>query len=788
MVAFVSKQFDSEKMKNRTMHGIESTRRRRMDSNKYFSNKTIMSRMQVAISIVVTILSLSSSSNTTFHVHGSPHSDPIYHYRQNGQSQEVYPIKAQSIASNEFIAQDLIESSFSFGANDRNIKAAYSSGKDDHTGDEKCPIQLKLTSAQTLTGGGGSGMGIIGTPTIVSSSKHAAYSANKSNNKIAALTSFAEHVDMFKFDRGSRDDMDEIDFNHSGNDFLFPLLFEGSNFYGDPIVHDVDDDGYEELIAIDFDGRGIIVNLDSDNHNEKMFSVFQVPRLFVRKEWYNGTISDGEDNENSEETASHRRHGFDAEPFHSYFEWQSEWSQNRKEDLEKKEKRNRGDSALMSRSQRRKLLGIEKEPPFSTDNKAFADKQKASVEMEQINRDHPSPQTRVDDSNTGKNPSLSNNNHEFDEQKISYSIGREKAVHEDSNDKLDEQKISYSIGREKAVNEDSNDKIDEHKISYSIGREKVENEDHSLTDSTNIGKEDHPFDEVGVNVEESLISTGHNDKKHSGNEQPTEDHKLRDDERLLGNAALEGESGTEERKQQTEDQQYAEHLAENEGADGSEEFEQDDVWKYNDDEIMRSYDDMQIPDDHYYRDDYYAYQYNDDGYFDESNYIAIDPHVLSSPQISIVDSIPYVVVSVSYFFHESEYEHISDEKLPVPREDLNKYVSSGLLRYSFGSNRWTSEEHLDLSSIPKADKSDQQGVAFAYSSPTIADIDGDGSLEYIVGTSFGLLYVFSTYGSRKGGFPFQMGVSICFVYIMISRHDALKSITKLLISRRFMLK
>lgn len=43
-------------------------------------------------------------------------------------------------------------------------------------------------------------------------------------------------------------------------------------------------------------------------------------------------------------------------------------------------------------------------------------------------------------------------------------------------------------------------------------------------------------------------------------------------------------------------------------------------------------------------------------------------------------------------------------------------------------------------------------------SPSVADLDGDGKLEVVVGTSVGFLYALNGHdGSNREGFPLQMG-------------------------------
>lgn len=63
--------------------------------------------------------------------------------------------------------------------------------------------------------------------------------------------------------------------------------------------------------------------------------------------------------------------------------------------------------------------------------------------------------------------------------------------------------------------------------------------------------------------------------------------------------------------------------------------------------------------------------------------------------------------------------------------------------------KWT--QHLDLSTDFTKYR------AYIYSSPTVVDIDNDGNLEIIVGTSVGFLYVLDNTGQPREGWPVQMG-------------------------------
>ena len=79
--------------------------------------------------------------------------------------------------------------------------------------------------------------------------------------------------------------------------YNFPLLFQGSTFASSPLIHDVNHDGIEDAILVDYDGLITFVGLDTtsaddddntgtDNNQQKRYlQEYQIPRLLVRKDW-----------------------------------------------------------------------------------------------------------------------------------------------------------------------------------------------------------------------------------------------------------------------------------------------------------------------------------------------------------------------------------------------------------------------------------------------------------------------------------------------------------------------
>lgn len=248
--------------------------------------------------------------------------------------------------------------------------------------------------------------------------------------------------------------------------------------------------------------------------------------------------------------------------------------------------------------------------------------------------------------------------------------------------------------------------------------------------STSTGFED------SVNVED-----GHNSSVSTGSESVTNmENKAKSSRRLLEETGSKGVSDGSENVQ-------AATVENEEGL----EAEADSSF-----ELFRDSDELA---------DEYSYDYDD--YVDENmwgdedwvekdhvreeDYVAVDSHILCTPVIADIDNdgVSEMVVAVSYFFDREYYEKPEHAK-DLGGIDIGNYVAGSIVVFNLDTKqvKWATE--LDLSTDSAKFR------AYIYSSPTVVDLDNDGNLDILVGTSFGLVYVLDHHGNVRDKFPLEM--------------------------------
>eukprot|EP00286_Rhodomonas_abbreviata_P023316 CAMPEP_0181304224 /NCGR_PEP_ID=MMETSP1101-20121128/9026_1 /TAXON_ID=46948 /ORGANISM="Rhodomonas abbreviata, Strain Caron Lab Isolate" /LENGTH=1213 /DNA_ID=CAMNT_0023409947 /DNA_START=10 /DNA_END=3651 /DNA_ORIENTATION=- len=136
----------------------------------------------------------------------------------------------------------------------------------------------------------------------------------------------------------------------------------------------------------------------------------------------------------------------------------------------------------------------------------------------------------------------------------------------------------------------------------------------------------------------------------------------------------------------------------------------------------------------------------------EEGYVYVDPHVLCTPIIADLDADgrDEIIAAVSYYFDKDQYSDPSAfEDLDVDVK-VNKYVAGGLVAIDVQSGKLKWQVHLDLTTDETVYR------AYLYSSPTVADLDADGKLEVVLGTSLGFIYVVNHDGEVRDNFPLTM--------------------------------
>ncbi|CAM9580319.1 unnamed protein product [Pylaiella littoralis] len=123
--------------------------------------------------------------------------------------------------------------------------------------------------------------------------------------------------------------------------------------------------------------------------------------------------------------------------------------------------------------------------------------------------------------------------------------------------------------------------------------------------------------------------------------------------------------------------------------------------------------------------------------------VKVDPHITAAPVFfEALERKNRMVVSVSYF--------TTKQRSP---DDIEKYAAGALACWDFEDSVW-----LWTHDLGQTYSGDLSGGVYVDASPTVGDLDGDGSLEVIVGTVRGGLHVVdASSGAARNGFPVTYG-------------------------------
>jgi outer membrane protein assembly factor BamB len=134
--------------------------------------------------------------------------------------------------------------------------------------------------------------------------------------------------------------------------------------------------------------------------------------------------------------------------------------------------------------------------------------------------------------------------------------------------------------------------------------------------------------------------------------------------------------------------------------------------------------------------------------------VRVDAHILSTPVTGDVDGdgCDELVVAVSYYFDPSEFDsHVRKWGQIESDVDVENYVAGGLVVFDLATQMIKYSVQLDLTTTHATLK------ALIYSSPQIADVNGDGHRDIIIATAAGFVYVLDgRTGASLEGFPVAM--------------------------------
>jgi len=507
----------------------------------------------------------------------------------------------------------------------------------------------------------------------------------------------------------------------------FPILFESSSFHTSPIVHDVNGDGVEDAIVCDYDGGVYITSLDMESpyrHHS------QVPRLYVRRDWVASRLG----------AMGEKKEGSPDDPYHTYFEYAysqgdgskdtlirgegaDQLSQDQVDAWRERKKRSSKDSADTS-ERRRRLEALEDLSEGDPAGGGDAPPQMEAVKAkEEVNEQEVNQEGKISEKGSQQEEKAeqeANNN-----EQVLPKDATEQHHQQDQPQKENQQDASETLERVAA-----GDIPVQHLDAHGNKIESEESIGDNIDADVDTTEGTQPYDD-GLYTQDDMMGEGDGSEEESGRRRRTYYDDYRGDDYMM------------------DDPEYGRHQYDGE------------------------------------YDDYYGYDEAHEEYYDTKNYIRIPPHILADPVLVELPKLygsnnekeDLLFVPVSYYLDEDEYDgFFSYQRYGVKdsgdetEAKRGSYVGSALMVYLLGtSNRWSGQEHLDLSTDYSAPENativdvvpvrvDRTTMgAFALSTPTVADLDGDGTREVLIGTSMGLLYVLEARQQlKRTGWPIQM--------------------------------
>lgn len=518
-------------------------------------------------------------------------------------------------------------------------------------------------------------------------------------------------------------------------DEQFPLLFESSSFYySSPIVHDVEGDGVADAILGDYDGNLHLVGLDFEHQNQnqqqqrshrrkRYYKRISIPRLYIRKSWYDVAINRTKENEDMAITkiddVNHTKWE-EFEPYHTYFASTSDnaWRG------EKDEMKIRGISAnvlnmdvdlvngLVERRKEEEMMRREKRRKTAADN-----------EEDNQQREHRRLQELQEEESDFANSAPHDNNNE-----------RQPKSAEESPENGLYYQDDIMFGEDPSlIGDDFSSIMSDVK---SVDKEASTNENEADNNSK-------------IDAEDVLNKPG---------EEDVANNNVDDYEKMM-------REGLDDYAYRRRGYGYGDDMYDPPAPDG---------WD--------SYQEYQVAQDKYYHDSNYLRL---PPHLLSTCTLAELPRAYAGSSTDRMDRIDEMVLcAVSYYFDEDECKdpamsgtgksfgkHANADGGDETEELRGRYVANAIMGYNLRWKYWSIQEVLDLStdwSAPLGDivsggtapiNSDaHSGMgAWALATPIAVKLDGSDKNHLIVGTSMGLVYALEAqWHGIKSGWPVQM--------------------------------